>query len=264
MENVDRWISHSAMSDLGRYHDAVAELPNGVGALNRVVQGVIIHTDWLHAYGVDSSRFERVSRDTLPIAERLALVVDADGRELAAGRVPAQRSVGTCRDFALMLCAFLRSKGTAARVRCGFADYFTDGWEDHWVCEYWDRESQCWRYSDAQLDAVLREKRGIAFDPADMPRQRFVTAGQAWAACRSGECDPAKFGHGEVMGLWFVKVNVVRDHYSINNRETSAWDSWRAAPGPKRMVFDQDLAWLDEVAARPERQLVEISPDWTL
>ena len=264
MENVDRWISHSAMSDLGRYHDAVAELPDGVGALNRVVQGVIIHTDWLHAYGVDSSRFERVSRDTLPIAERLALVLDADGRELAAGRVPEQRSVGTCRDFALMLCALLRSKGTAARVRCGFADYFTDGWEDHWVCEYWDRESQCWRYSDAQLDAVLREKRGIAFDPANMPRQRFVTAGQAWAACRSGECDPARFGHGEVKGLWFVKVNVVRDHYSINNRETSAWDSWRAAAGPKRMVFDQDLAWLDEIAARPERPLVEVSPDWTL
>lgn len=262
MENIERWTGHSAMSGLGRYEGTAAKLPAGVAALNRVVQGVIIHTDWLHAYGVDPSRFERVSRDTLPVAERLALVLDGDDRELAANRAPAQRSVGTCRDFALMLCAFLRSKGTAARVRCGFADYFTDGWEDHWVCEYWDPESQCWRLGDAQLDDTLREKRGIAFDPADTPRQRFMTAGQAWTACRAGTCNPASFGHGEVKGLWFIKVNVVRDHYAVNNRETSVWDSWRAAPGPKRMVSDQDFSWLDEIAACPERSVTEISPDW--
>jgi Transglutaminase-like superfamily len=262
MENVERWIGHSAMSDPGRYRSAVAELPAGVGHLNRVVQGVIIHTDWLDAYGVDASAFERVSRDTLPVAERLALVLDGDGRALVASRAPAQRSVGTCRDFALMLCAFLRCKGTAARVRCGFADYFNDGWEDHWVCEYWDRDSRCWRLGDAQLDRLLQQKRGISFDPADTPRQRFMTAGQAWKACRADKLDPTSFGHGEVKGLWFIKVNVVRDHYSINNRETSAWDSWRAAPGPKRMVSDQDLAWLDEIADCPERPVTDINPDW--
>ena len=60
-----------------------------------------------------------------------------------------------------------------------------------------------------------------------------------------------------------MKVNVVRDHYAINNRETSAWDSWRDAPGSKRMVSDQDLAWLDDIAACPERPVAEISPDWT-
>jgi hypothetical protein len=38
-----------------------------------------------------------------------------------------------------MLRAILRSKAIAARLRCGFADYLTDGWEDHWVCQYWDR-----------------------------------------------------------------------------------------------------------------------------
>jgi hypothetical protein len=263
MENVKRWINHSAMSDIGRHDAAVAALPANVGALLRAVQGVIIHTEWLHAYGLDLSRFERVSRDTLPVAERLTLVLNGDSRELSTCRAPAQRTVGTCRDFALMLCAFLRCKGIAARVRCGFADYFNDGWEDHWVCEYWDRDDQCWRLADAQLDELLRGKREVAFDPADLPRGRFMIAGQAWAACRSGECDAARFGHGDVKGAWFVKVNVVRDHYSINNRETSAWDSWRAASGSQRFVTDQDLPWLDDIAARPEQPVIDINPDWT-
>lgn len=262
MENFERWISQSAMSDLGRHGAAVAELPTNVGALNGVVQGVLIHTDWLGAYGVDESRFDRVSRTTLPVAERLSLVLERDARALRIGCPPAQRTVGTCRDFALLLCAFLRSKGIAARLRCGFADYLGDGWEDHWVCEYWDRETQSWRLSDAQMDDVLSEKRNIAFDPTDVPRRSFMTAGQAWTACRSGECDPGRFGHGAVKGLWFVKVNAVRDHYAINNRETSAWDAWREASKSKRIVFDQDGALLDDIAARPECAMIDIDADW--
>jgi hypothetical protein len=70
MENLERWVRHSAMSDTTRYGAAVAALPSGIGALNGVVQGVIIHSDWLGAYGVAESDFARVSRETLPVAER--------------------------------------------------------------------------------------------------------------------------------------------------------------------------------------------------
>jgi hypothetical protein len=262
MENLERWISHDAMSDIGRYAAAVAELPSRASALNGIVQGVLIHTDWLSAYGVHESQFERASRETLPVADRLALILDRDAHPLAVRRSPALRTVGTCRDFALMLCAFLRSKGIAARVRCGFADYFRDGWEDHWVCEYWDRETQDWRLSDAQLDEVLKEKCKIAFDPSDTPRHRFMTAGQAWTACRAVACDPERFGHGEVKGLWFVKVNVMRDHCAINNRVISAWDAWRAVPCSKRVVSDQDRALLDGIAVDPEQPVIDAGADW--
>src|SRR5260370_409399 len=118
MENVERWISHSAMSDTRRHDAAVAELPSGIGALSGIVQGIIIHTDWLSAYGVDEAQFDRVSRDTLPVAERLTLALEYDARMFIIRRAPALRTVGTCRDFALMLCGFLRSKGISARVRC--------------------------------------------------------------------------------------------------------------------------------------------------
>jgi hypothetical protein len=253
-------MRHSAMSDIGR-HEA-ADLPADIGALNAVVQGIIIHTDWLAAYGVNASDFAQVSRDTLPVADRLGLVLKDDARPLTARRSPAQRSVGTCRDFALVLCGLLRSKGIPARLRCGFAAYFTDGWEDHWVCEHGDRETQHWRLSDAQLDDILKNKCGIAFDPTDIPRDMFLTAGEAWAACRAGERDPDLFSHGETKGLWFAKVNVVRDHYAVNNRETSYWDGWRDAPQSKRVVTAEDYAVLDAIAARPEQPIVEIAPDW--
>lgn len=262
MENVERWMRHSAMSDTGRHDAVVAELPSDIGTLNGVVQGIIIHTDWLSAYGVDDAQFDRVSRDTLPVAERLTLALEYDPRAFIVRRPPARRTVGTCRDFALMLCGFLRSKKISARVRCGFANYFGDGWEDHWVCEYWDPQTQIWRLSDAQLDEVLREKCKVAFDPADLPRGSFMTAGQAWMACRSHECDSDSFGHGEVKGLWFAKVNTVRDHYAVNNREISAWDGWRAAPASKRAVSVSDCAWLDGIAARPEQPIIDVSPDW--
>jgi Transglutaminase-like superfamily len=264
MENIERWTRHSPMSDIGRYGAAVAELPSGVSALNSIVQGVIIHGDWLSAYGVDECRFERVSRETLPVVDRLAFILERDARPLTIRRPPALRTVGTCRDFALMLCAFLRSKGIAARVRCGFADYLSDGWEDHWVCEYWDRETQGWHLSDAQLDEILKEKCRVEFDPSDTPRHQFMTAGQAWTACRAGKRDPDRFGHGEMKGMWFVKVNVVRDHYAINNSVTSTWDAWRAAPKSKRLVSDRDWALLDDLAACPEQLVVDAGPDWSV
>jgi len=197
----------------------------------------------------------------LPVAERLSLVLERNVGALLVGRPPTQRTIGTCRDFALMLCAFLRCKRISARLRCGFANYFGDGWEDHWVCEYWNGETQSWRLSDPQLDAVLSERCKIAFDPADVPRGSFITAGQAWTACRAGECDPDRFGHGTVKGLWFLKVNVVRDHFAINHREISAWDAWRSTPGPNRVVSDQEIASLDSLAACPEQPVVDISPD---
>ena len=39
-----------------------------------------------------------------------------------------------------------------------------------------------------------------------------------------------RFGHGQTKGLWFMKVDLIRDFYALNNRETSAWDRWRDAP----------------------------------
>jgi hypothetical protein len=250
------------MSNPGQQAKAIATFPDEVGHLAGIVQGLLVHSSWLGEYGLDASKLRPAARQTLPIAERLADIMQLDDRPLAQARPADRRSVGTCRDFALMLCAFLRSKGVPARVRCGFASYFSAEWEDHWICEYLGIGTGEWRLADAQIDAMLRRKNNIAFDAADMPRNAFLMAGEAWLKCRRGEAEPGSFGHGGTTGLWFLKINVLRDHHVLNSRETSEWDRWREAPPASRQVRDDELAWLDDLAARPDQPLVARRPDW--
>lgn len=249
------------MTEPAALSPSVERLPSDVMALNRVVQGLLVHSEWLGSYADDLSAFGRVSRVTLPVKQRLAAVLERDGRGLDAVRVPTQREVGTCRDFALMMCAFLRAKGTAARLRCGFASYFGAGWEDHWVCEYWSSREARWCLSDAQLDDVIKAACGVTFDTSDVPRDAFLTAGEAWLRCRTGRDDPERFGNGDTRGLWYMKVNVVRDALAVNNRETSAWDRWREAPVALRRVSQGELAALDGLAGNPDG-VIDLVPDW--
>ncbi|HEX3990731.1 MAG TPA: transglutaminase domain-containing protein, partial [Acetobacteraceae bacterium] len=226
-------------------------LPTDVAGLNRVVQGLLVHCELLDKYSDDPGAFGPVSRATLPVQQRLAALLEMDGRPLDEVRPPTLRGVGTCRDFALMVCAFLRATGTAARVRCGFAAYFADAWEDHWVCEYWNAAEARWCLSDAQLDDVQRKVFRIVFNTADVPRDVFLTAGEAWLRCRARHDQPERFGQGPTRGIWFLKVNVVRDALAVNNRETSPWDRWREAPPALRVVFDDEIATLDSLARNP-------------
>jgi hypothetical protein len=221
MPNVAKWICHSPMSDPAGHTPVIAALSSDIGVLNNIIHGVLVHADWLAAYGLDDTCSDASARATVPVADRLDSIFEKDARRLPIQRPPGKRAVGTCRDFALMLCSFLRSKGIPSRVRCGFAAYFSSPWEDHWVCEYWDEQTGRWHLSDPQIDELLKNRLRIEFDPNDVPRQAFVTAGQAWLDCQAGRSDPNRFGHGEVTGLWFIKVNVLRDYYVLNALETS-------------------------------------------
>ena len=261
METPERWQRHGQMSEPGTGSLTFDGLPVDVAALCRIVQGVLIHSDWLETYGVSEAQFRTVSRETLPLAGRLRQIAELDGSALTVERAPDRRAVGTCRDYALMLCGMLRQQGVPARVRCGFGAYFTREWEDHWICEYW-REGR-WRRADAQLDRIIAPRLGIGFDLADLPDDMFITAGEAWRRCRAGEADPLDFGHGaQASGLWFVQVNVVRDHHSVNGRETSDWDTWRQATAAHHSLSEAECAPADELAAHPEKPTAEPLPPW--
>ena len=153
-----------------------------------------------------------------------------------------------CRHFAVLLVALLRAKGVPARARCGFGAYFTSRFEDHWVCEYWDAGAARWVLVDAQIDELQRAKLRPDFDFCDVPRDRFVIAGDAWAQCRTGAADPAKFGIFEMRGLWFVASNLLRDAAALNNMEMLPWDVWGAMPGPERPLHSDELAFFDRLA----------------
>jgi hypothetical protein len=261
MADLARWTAHSAMSDPAEYAQALARLPGGVGAMSRIVQGVLVHSDWLPAYGLEEGG-KAISRRTLPVAERLGDIFERDARPLDERRPPAKRSPATCRDFALMFCSFLRANDVAARLRCGFAAYLGGAWEDHWVCEYRAAPTEDWQLADPQIDDVLKTLLRVPFAPPHVPRGLFLTAGEAWLGCRAGKLDPARFGHGATKGLRFMQVNVVRDHYALNNRETSPWDDWRTAAGQRLAPGEAESLRLDAVAAAPEQPIVEMAPYW--
>ena len=258
-EDPERWRRHGPMTDPGDQAGRLAGLPGDVGALCGIIHGLLIHADWLSAYGVAEPA--AWSRETWPLAERLRQIVAANPGPLPVPRLPGARAVVTCRDFALMLCGMLRQQGRPARLRCGFAAYLGgNAWEDHWICEYFLPAAGGWRVADPQIDAVLAERLGVAFDPAAVPAGQFITAGEAWRRCRSGRDDPAAFGHGAATGLWFVRINVVRDHLALHETPVSAWDGWRRAEPVHRTLSATDLAATDRLALAQEE--APVVPPW--
>lgn len=238
--------AHGGFSDPGRHGDAVTALPDDIGALANVVRGLLIHSGWLHLYDLTPDDVT-MSRETLPIAQRLDAVLALQSDPLPRARPARRRAVGTCRDYALMLCAFLRQKAVPARVRCGYARYFkADHNEDHWVCQYW--QDGRWALADAQLDDAHCAHLSIRFDPIDIPEDQFIFAGQAWQRCRAGDADAASYGHGTATGPWFMRVDLVRDLLSLGKREVSDWDTWREAAVESHAIDPAAGTWCDTVA----------------
>jgi len=107
---------------------------------------------------------------------------------------------------------------------------YTDGYEDHWVCEYWNSGRQQWILVDEQIDAVEKNIFKAPFDLLDVPRDQFLAAGEAWARCREREADPEALGVFDMRGLVEVAQNLVRDFAAVNNMEMLPWDVWGAMP----------------------------------
>ena len=181
-----------------------------------------------------------------------ATIVSRDSRPLYVARPPARRLPGNCRHFTVLMTAMLRAHGTAARARCGFGGYFgTDMFEDHWVCEYWHTGQNRWILVDAQVDDVQRGWFGIDFDTTDVPRDRFLVAGQAWTRYRSGAADPAKFGLSVIgeAGDWWIAANLMRDAAALHNIEVLPWDCWGSMPAPSQPITGDLATLFDRLAA---------------
>jgi hypothetical protein len=222
--DIARYARHSRWSDPGVFVARLAPLPADPVALPEIVGGLVLHPLFAPT-GTDRSEASLRS-----IPEMLAALLARDSAPLDQPREPGKRIIGTCRNYALLACSILRQHGVPGRLRVGFADYFTPGfWEDHWVCEYHD--GAAWRLLDAELTGEVCRRFGIGFDPADVPRGHFLTAGPAWQALRRGERDPARFGVSALglSGLWFAGGSLLRDLAALGMEEMMPWDSWRPA-----------------------------------
>jgi hypothetical protein len=251
-DTLARYTATGPFTDPGPHRDALLALPREVPELLAALQGLLIHVHLTWAYEVehrpdhDDTANLRAVRDLL---DRLT----ADGRPLTVSREPGERIAGTCRDFTLLAVAALRAHGVPARARCGFGAYFpVSTMEDHWVAEYWNAAEARWVLADAQIDARQRELFAIGpdFDCADVPRDQFVVAGEAWRRCRAGQDDPNRYGLNSIdeFGDWWIAGNLVRDTASLAGVEMLPWDVWGPIPVPEDAIAPKLFALFDHLA----------------
>jgi hypothetical protein len=246
----DFYTRAGPMTELGAHADAIAGLPRDLRALCQIVQGDLLHHHWAGAYDVQLTPEKALQQHLRPATATLDAIIATSGRPLDQRRDPVDRAVGICRHYSVLTSAILRAQGVPARARVGFGAYFNPGtFEDHWVVEYWNEAQGRWVLTDAQLDALQSKALKIDFDPLDVPRDRFIIAGDAWVQCRQGAADPAKYGIFDMRGLWFIAGNVLRDLAALNNVEMLPWDCWGIAPLPHQPVPDDQLGLFDQIAA---------------
>ncbi|GII86521.1 hypothetical protein Ssi03_45110 [Sphaerisporangium siamense] len=240
------------MTSIGHHKPLLdAMSPRDMTGLAAVGHGLLVHEHIAPLYGVELSDEDRAPVHIRPVELLLDEIVARDDRPLAIARPPAMRVAGNCRHFAVLMVAMLRARGVPARARCGFASYFVDGaFEDHWVCEYWNAGRRQWVLVDPQIDDLQLGMFPIDFDVADVPRDRFLTAGDAWLQCRAGALDPARFGLSAIneTGDWWIAGNLMRDTAALLSVELLPWDVWGAMPEPHTPIKDELLSLFDHLA----------------
>jgi len=199
----------------------VRELDPDPVRLCRAAQGLVIPADLARGAGVAAER--DAERNIRPVNDILTGILELNDAPLDTPRTLPERIVGTCRHFSVLSVALLRAHRYPARSRCGFASYFKPGKHlDHWVTEYHDGNR--WIRIDSEI-------LGFPFvdDPADLGQGLFLSGGEAWTACRSGQNDPSSFGVDGVDHAWGigeVRGNNIRDLAALNKIEMLPWDEW--------------------------------------
>jgi hypothetical protein len=249
------YASQSIITDPGEYRDRYDNLPDNIPKLCQTVQGLLLHLHWAERYGVNLPDARKTEVKIRKATRQMARILELDDSPLTTARPLDKKLVGTCRDYAALLTSFLRYKGIPARIRVGFATYFSPGHlEDHYLCQYWNEAESRWIIVDAQLDAFQRQALNIKFDPCDVPEGLFWPAGKAWQTCREGKADPDSFGIFNLRGLWFIGCDMVFDMLALNKIESQPWDLWPLTPGYQQTEFSREyLGIMDHMAALTDR-----------
>lgn len=171
-------------------------------------------------------------------------------RNLLEGDSAQHKVGGVCRDFAILAVSRFRERGIPARLRVGFADYPVPGqWEDHWLCEWHDGGR--WKRLDVEFAAIG----GLSFDTLDVPRERFLTASEAWFRIKDEPAIASRFGVSSLNlgGEWFVAGSLLREIAALRKLELKPWDYWGLSkdlsPGSTELS-QQARTTFDQLASR--------------
>ena len=239
------------MTSPGRYAEAFAALPDDPIALARIVQGLVLHKYMAHAYGVKVSPARDDEAHTRRVETMLDQILALDGRALPALRAPDKRLFGVCGHFTVMLVAMLRAKGIPARERAGFGAYFNAPYyEEHVLCEYWNADDKRWVLLDTQFDEVWRAQLKIEHDAFDVPRDRFLTASEAWTRAAPAKSIPICSASSRATSAadGSLPAELIRDVAALNKMEVLVWDVWGAMPQPNSRLNARQLRYFDQLA----------------
>ncbi len=248
------YLSHSPITDPGPYADLFDCLPDDLPGLVRAVQGLVLHRLEVQLYNVQRSPVQNKELYLRTVSQMLGRIQEIDPAPLPVMRQPQHRLIGCCRDFAVLLVAFLRHKGVPARMRVGFAAYFDPAGQyraDHWISEYWNAEQQRWVLVDPQIDEVQRASFQVNADTLDLRRdQDFWPAGSAWQLARSGRVKSTVFRfNGHWKGFPCIRGNLLHDFQALNRIELAPSDAWdKLSQQPERDLTVEDKALLDRIA----------------
>jgi Transglutaminase-like superfamily len=210
---------------------AVAEIGDDPRTLCLAAQQVLVLPGI--PIGSDPAPGREQERNLRPASAILRTALALDDRSLSRPRPLDRRVIGTCRHFAVLSCAFLRSRGIAARARCGFATYFRPGLAvDHWITEYWHEEHARWVRIDSEIVAI---DLGLGVDASELAAGAFLTGPEAWQRYRDG-ADATAFGVHDTdnWGVAEIVGNAIRDLAALQRVEMLPWDEW----GPMRAWYD--------------------------
>lgn len=250
MNTLDYYSQQSPVSDPQKYEANFKNLSSDIKELVKIVQGIITHRDSSDFYHLELTEERKQEGETRYVPKIVEKVLEHDDEPLNVTRTPDKRFSGVCRDFEIILTSILRSKGIPARLRCGFAGYFSDFYEDHWLTEYWNETEKRWVLVDANVDDVEREAYHVTIDINDVPYGPYLFAGDVWLQCRQGKLDPNNFGVSSIgaQGMWFIRNNVIRDLAALNKVEVLPWDEWGLADKEFEDMTEDELKIIDEAA----------------
>lgn len=176
-EALSFYASSASLSDISTHKKKLSVLTKDIHFLVELLHKSCPHIFWTDRMGGQLSEERKREVQIRSVESKLKKLFALERNFTIEERPLHKKLVCNCRDFSLLLCAFLRYQGIPARARCGFATYFIkDKYEDHWVCEYWQSKAQRWVMVDAHLDEFQQQVLQIDF----VPLGKFIPAGQAW------------------------------------------------------------------------------------
>jgi len=120
------YLEQSRFSDPGELVYLYKSLPDSIGELTKIIRGIMIHQhDTKSVYDFKVPKDRQLEPNTRYVSKILKKIISLKNNDLSVSREPQNRFIGLCRDFAITLCSILRYKGVSARLRCGFATYFS-------------------------------------------------------------------------------------------------------------------------------------------